>query len=109
MQHVLIALSITLLVSGCAVIDMPAPNAGNPDWVEGRLQNAENGRSAPAVIPVTSLPAGEAAAMDEAARRLMAQKAEMEADANRLEADNQRGSATDFLADGQTRTQPPQQ
>jgi len=109
MQHVLITLSITLLVGGCAVLDMPADDAGSPDWVEERLQSAGDGRQAPSAVPVTSLSAGEARAMDEAALILLAEKDAMEAEARRRDEESRRGSATEFLTDGQARTQPPQQ
>ncbi|WP_291842338.1 hypothetical protein [Maricaulis sp.] len=109
MQHVLIAVSITLLVGGCAVIDMPTASGSNPDWVEERLREAGDGRQAPAVVPVTSIPASEANAMDVAARRLLAERAAMEAEAQRREEENRRGSAEEFASQGQARTQPPQQ
>lgn len=109
MQHVPIVLSITLLLGGCAVVEMPTAEVRHPDWVEDRLNNAGDGRRAPAVVPVTSLASGEGEAMDSAARRLLAEKAEMEAAAARQTEANQRGSAEDFVSDGQARTEPPQQ
>ncbi|OLF78015.1 hypothetical protein AWH62_04975 [Maricaulis sp. W15] len=109
MQHVLIAVSITLLVGGCAVVDRPTENAGNPDWVEDRLDQAGDGRQAPAVVPVTSIPAAQTSAMDAEARRLLAARAAMAAEAERREAENRRGSPEEFTSEGQARTQPPQQ
>lgn len=109
MQHVTFALSITLLLGGCAVVDMPVGDVSHPDWVEDRLDNAGDGRQAPSVVPVTSLADGEGEAMDSAARQLLAEKAAMEAAAARQAEANQRGSAEEFVTDGQARTEPPQQ
>lgn len=109
MKHVLFALSVTLGIGGCAVVDMPGSDDANPAWVEERLARAGDRREAPAVVPVTSLPAREARAMDAATQRLLAERAEMQAEAERREERNRRADAGDFVDDGQARTQPPQQ
>ena len=109
MQRVPFALSITLLLGGCAVVEMPTADVRYPDWVDERLDNAGDGRRAPAVVPVTSLPSGEGEAMDRAARRLLEEKAAMEAAAARQAEGDQRGSPEEFVTDGQARTEPPQQ
>ncbi|WP_323761192.1 hypothetical protein [Maricaulis sp.] len=108
MQHVPFALSIMLLLGGCAVVEMPTADVRHPDWVEDRLNNAGDGRQAPPVVPVTSLADGEGEAMDRAARQLLAEKAAMEAAAAHQVEANQRGSAEEFVTDGQARTEPPQ-
>ena len=109
MHHVLIAVSITLLVGGCAVVDMPVNSVSHPGWVEERLDNAGDGRQAPRVVPVTSIPASEANAMDAAAQRLLAERAAIEAEARQRDEENRRSPAEDFASEGQARTQPPQQ
>ena len=109
MKHVLFVLCVTLGAGGCAVIDMPASDDANPSWVDERLDRAGDRREAPPVVPVTSLPQSEAGAMDAATQRLLDERAAMQAEAVRRDEENRRGDASDFVSDGQARTQPPQQ
>lgn len=108
MHRFVTAVSLSVLASACAVIDMPDPEAGQPAWVEDRIAAGDR-RDAPAVVPVTSLAPGEEEALDRSAQELIRKREALEAEAERVTEAEERSQPSDFIAEGQDRTTPPEQ
>lgn len=106
MHRFVTVLCLPVLVSACAVVDIPDPATDQPAWVEQRIESGDR-REAPAVIPVTSLEPGEEQALDRSAAALIRARDALNAEAERGERPADQPGTSEFVATGQERTTPP--
>ncbi|WP_417493498.1 hypothetical protein [Maricaulis sp.] len=100
-------MTMCLLAGACTAIEPLTDQAATPAWVRERLANDVEGRKAPPSVPVNELTAGDAAQLDQDAAEVLRRRERQAAEIAAIEAEGRR-EVEDFVAEGRTRTTPPQ-
>mgnify|MGYP003669775614 CR=1 FL=1 len=104
---VLPAVTVCLVLGGCTAFEPLADQSTTPGWVRERLVNDVEGRKAPPAVPANSLTAGDAAQLDRDAAEVLRRRTRQAAEIAAIEAEGRR-AVDDFVAEGRTRTTPPE-
>lgn len=96
-----------LALGACAAFEPLADQNATPDWVRERLVNDVEGRKAPQTVPVNGLTALDAALLDARAEQVLSRRERQAAEIARIQAEG-RLEVDEFVADGRTRTTPPE-
>ena len=104
---VLPVVTMCLALGACTAFEPLADQSTTPDWVRERLVNDVEGRKAPQAVPDYGLTAQDADRLDAEAEQVLRRRARQAADIARIQAET-RLEVDDFVADGRTRTTPPE-
>ncbi|WP_417491666.1 hypothetical protein [Maricaulis sp.] len=104
---VLPVVTMCLFAGACTAIEPLTEQGAAPAWVRDRLANDVEGRKAPPSVPVNEITAGDAARLDRDAAEVLRRRERQTAEIAAIEAEGRR-AVDDFVADGRTRTSPPQ-
>ncbi|WP_339741489.1 hypothetical protein [uncultured Maricaulis sp.] len=104
---VLPVVTVCLVLGGCTAFEPLADQSTTPAWMRERLVDDVEGRKAPPAVPANNLTAADAAELDRDAAEVMRRRARQAAEIAAIEAEDRR-AAEDFVAEGRTRTAPPQ-
>ncbi|WP_417495790.1 hypothetical protein [Maricaulis sp.] len=104
---VLPVVTVCLLLGACSSFEPLADQSSTPDWVRDRLVHDVEGRKAPPAVAADSMAVRGADQLDQAAAEVLRRRAQQAAEIAVIEAEGRR-AVDDFVAEGRTRTTPPQ-
>jgi len=99
--------TMCLLAGACTAMEPLTEQGATPAWVRDRLANDVEDREAPSSVPVNEMTAGDAARLDRDAAEVLRRRESEAAAIAAIEAEGRR-EVEEFVADGRTRTTPPQ-
>ena len=105
---VLPVVTLCLCLGACTAFEPLADQSTTPDWVRERLVNDVEGRKAPENVPDYGLTSQDVARLDGEAEQVLRRRARQASDIARIEAEDRRRELEDFVAEGRTRTTPPE-
>ncbi|WP_417470746.1 hypothetical protein [Maricaulis sp.] len=104
---VLPVVTMCLFAGACTAIEPLTEQGATPAWVRDRLAHDVDDRQAPTSVPVNEMTPGDAARLDRDAAEVLRRREREAAEIAAIEAEGRR-EVEDFVADGRTRTAPPQ-